>query len=324
MGVVGMTRLWLRGAFAVGLAFAPAAAHAQMESREAIQLQNEILALRHDLDALQKSGGSGGSALGSAKHASPAASAASSDILTQFLDRVSLLEDQMRQLRGQVDELNNQMARQNADLNKKIDDLGFRVDTLEGGKHPAATAPAAREEATDDKIPPSTSPPPAPLGTLPVPPTTPPAASSPAASPAVGAAKEGAAKPAKPTAESLLQDGRSAFVRHDYASAADAAEQVLALKGGGHAVDAHFLLGESLAAQHQYQKAALAFDDTYKAAPTGPHAPEALLGLADSLTAINAKPAACATLAKFAKEFPAARQGLRDRAQTLRQRAACG
>ncbi len=312
--MVGMTKRWLCGALAVGLCGAPLIARAQMESREAIELQNEILSLRHDLDALQKTGNKGGSALGSAKHATPAVNASNSDILTQLLDRVSLLEDQMRQLRGHVDELSNQVAQQNADLGKKIDDLGFRVDTLEGGKHPAASPPA---EAAADKIPPSTSPPPAPLGTLPVPPPAPSAAGK------EGAGKEGAAKPAKPTADSLLQDGRAAFARHDYASAEDSAEQALALKGG-HVVDARFLLGQSLAAQHQFQKAALAFDDTYKAAPTGPRAPEALLGLAESLTAINAKPAACATLAKFAKEFPAARQGLRDRAQTLRQHAACG
>ncbi len=314
--MIGMTRVWLCGVVVVGLSCAPLAARAQMESREAIQLQNEILSLRHDLEALQKAGGKGGSVLGSAKHTAPAANAASSDILTQLLDRVSLLEDQVRQLRGRVDELGNQVGQQNADLGKKIDDLGFRVDALEGGKHPAASAPA---EAAEDKIPPSTSPPPAPLGTLPVPPPAPPAAGAAKDT----AAKEGAAKPAKPTADSLLQDGRAAFARHDYAGAEDAAEQALALKGA-HAVDARFLLGQSLAAQRQFQKAALAFDDTYKAAPTGPHAPEALLGLADSLTAINAKPAACATLAKFAKEFPAARQGVRDRAQTLRQRAACG
>ena len=310
-----MTRVWLCGVLVVGLSCAPLAARAQMESREAIQLQNEILSLRHDLDALQKAGGKGGSALGNAKHAAPAANASSSDILTQLLDRVSLLEDQVRQLRGRVDELSNQVAQQNADLGKQIGDLGFRVATIEGGKRPAASAPA--EAAAEKNIPPSTSPPPAPLGTLPVPPPAPPAA---------GAVKEGAGAKegaAKPTADSLLQDGKTAFARRDYASAEDAAEQTLALKGA-HVVDARFLLGQSLAAQHQFQKAALAFDDTYKAAPTGPHAPEALLGLADSLTAINAKPAACATLAKFAKEFPAARQGLRDRAQTLRQRAACG
>ena len=316
--MVGMTRVWLRGVVVVGLSCAPLAARAQMESREAIQLQNEILSLRHDLDALQKAGNKGGSALGSAKHAAPAANAASSDILTQLLDRVSLLEDQMRQLRGRVDELGNQVGQQNADLGKKIDDLGFRVDAIEGGKHPAASAPA--EAAAEKNIPPSTSPPPAPLGTLPVPPSAPPAAG---AAKDDAAAKEGAAKPAKPTADSLLQEGRAAFARHDYAGAEDAAEQALALKGA-HGVEARFLLGQSLAAQHQFQKAALAFDDTYKAAPTGPHAPEALLGLADSLTAINAKPAACATLAKFAKEFPAVRQGLRDHAQTLRQHAACG
>ena len=309
--MVGMTRLWLGGVLAVGVSLAPLAARAQMDSREAIQLQNEILALRHDLDALQKGGGQGGSALGSAKHAAPAA--ANSDILTQLLDRVSLLEDQMRQLRGHVDELNNQMVQQNADLNKKIDDLGFRVDTFESGKHPATTPAAPAEAAAEKTIPPSTSPPPTSLGTLPVPPAAPPTG-------AKEGVKEGAAKP---TAQSLLQDGRTAFARHDYASAEDSAEQALAIKGA-HTVDARFLLGQSLAAEHQFQKAALAFDDTYKAAPTGPRAPEALLGLAESLAAINAKPAACATLAKFAKEFPAAHQGLRDRAQTLRQRAACG
>jgi TolA-binding protein len=304
----GRISAWVWGGFGCALLLAPLTARAQMESREAIELQNEILSLRHDLETLQQKGTSGGSALGSAKHAAPSAGAAASgDLLTQLLDRVSTLEDQTRQLRGHVDELTNQVTQQNADLSKKIDDLNFRIDSLDGGKHP----PAATGEA--EAPPPSVSPPPAPLGTLPVPPEQ----------PAAGAAKDTAKPAAKPTAEAFLEQGHAALARHDYPAAQDAAEQALAAKGG-HAVDARFLLAQSLAAQRQFQKAALAFDDTYKAAPSGPHAPDSLLGLAESLTAINAKPAACATLAKFAKEFPAAKPSLRERASALRQRAACG
>ena len=89
------------------------------------------------------------------------------------------------------------------------------------------------------------------------------------------------------------------------------------------AYDAQYLLAQSLAGQHQWSRAAIAYDDTYNRSPKGGHAQEALLGLAISLTAINEKRAACDTLTKLHKEFPTARPELRDQITGVAQRAGC-
>ena len=70
------------------------------------------------------------------------------------------------------------------------------------------------------------------------------------------------------------------------------------------AYDAQFLLAQALMGQRQYSQAAIAYDDAYNRARKGAHAPDALLGLANALIAINEKKAACDTLAKLRAEYP--------------------
>ena len=67
----------------------------------------------------------------------------------------------------------------------------------------------------------------------------------------------------------------------------------------------------------------MAYDDAYNRARTGARAPDALLGLANSLNAIGEKKAACATLDKLRAEFPSPRPDLRDAVAGARQRAGC-
>ena len=134
------TALWL--ALACVLA-APPAARAQVESREGITLQNQILELRQELDALRQQGprGAGGgsaSALGAAQPTPLTLSPAPGTLDAQLLDRVQRLEEAVRDLRGQIDDANNTRQQQYDELNKKIDDLAFRL-----GAGPAAGAAAA-------------------------------------------------------------------------------------------------------------------------------------------------------------------------------------
>ena len=89
------------------------------------------------------------------------------------------------------------------------------------------------------------------------------------------------------------------------------------------AYEAQFLLAQALAGEHQFSQAAIAYDDTYNRARKGPRAPEALVGLANALTAINEKRAACDTLTKLHSEFPQERSELRDAAASVQQRAGC-
>ena len=295
-------------ACAVGVPLTPA--HAQIDSREGILLQNQIAELRQELQSLRdqmaKAPASGGSSLGGTYPAAPA-DGGSQEITTQLLTRVQRLEDEVRSLRGRIDEVDNARQRQAEDLGKQIGDLNFKIDSAGGGAAPAApgAAPAAGK-------PTSLSPQPGnlaaqqPGGTdtgADVPPPPPP-------------------PPPKRTPEMILQEGNAALQRKDYPAAEAAAKSVLAT-GGAKATDAQFLLARSLYFKRDFAGAAVAFDDTYNRAKTGAHAQDALLGLASSLNAIAEKRAACQTLDKMAAEFPTPRADLKVPAAALRRDAGC-
>jgi len=328
--------LMVAAVLAAGLAAAPA--RAQIESREAIALRDQIAELRHELQMLQAqvSSGRGGSMLGVA--APPPPSMGSNDVAAQLLVRVQQLEDQVRQLRGQIDELRNQLQQQTADLGKRIDDLTFLVENPQAA---AAAAAAARQAAAAGGAPAPTpltgtpapsalggSPTPAPLAGTPAPqpptgvlgtlPATPPAAGPPAVTPP-------AAAPAVPrTPELAMQEGNAALARRDYVTAEAAARQVL---GGNRisprAYDAMFLLAQAQYGQRQYSQAALSYDDAYNRAHKGAHAEDALLGLANALIGLNDRQSACQALVKLHTEFPTLRADLRDQVAAARGRAGC-
>ncbi|MBU6498015.1 MAG: hypothetical protein KGJ41_09790 [Rhodospirillales bacterium] len=279
--------------FGLGAALLHAApAAAQIDSREGIALHNEILKLRADLDDLRarlgRGGGSGGSMLGSAAAPPPAHSGAGSDITASLLDRVNRLEDEVRSLRGKLDETNNALQQQNADLTKQIGDLSFRLDNGAGTASPPAPAPTL-------------SPAPAPLGGGPAKPLA----------------------PARRTPELAMQEGNAALARRDYAIAERDAREVLAGPRTPRSIDAQFLLAQAMAGRKDYQGAAVAYDDTYNRSRTGPHAQDSLLGIATSLTAINEKRAACATLDKLKAEFPSPRRDLLGPIAATRRSAGC-
>lgn len=282
---------WLAGVLvSVVLLGGTAPALAQLDSREAIDLRNQISELRRDVQGLreQMSRGGGSSSLGSARSA-PAAVAASpaSDVTAALLERVAQLEDRVRELQGKIDTEQNARTMQGADLQKNIDDMAFKL----GQGATPAQAPVAASPQT-------TSPPPKPLG-------APPAA------------------PARRTPEVAMQEGNAALARRDYAAAEAAAKEVMAFPKSPRATDAQFLLAQSLNGKKDWAGAAIAYDDTYNRARTGTHAQDALLGEANALTALNEKRAACATLERLKAEFPSPRADLRDSVSAARQKAGC-
>jgi TolA-binding protein len=274
------------------------AARAQVESREGIALQNQILDLRRQMQVLQDQGARGGNIPPSrAPTAYSPPAGGSGDLVAQLLSRVDALEEQVRQLRGRVDEIQNQTQRQGADLAKRIDDMAFQTQNPAGarGQHGSAS-----------QVPPS--PPPSTLA-----PSVPP--------PAPGAPP---AQPVRRTPELSMQEGNAALARRDYSTAEQAAREVLTgNRTSPRAYDAQFLLAQALMGQHQYSQAAIAYDDTYNRARKGAHAPDALLGLANALTAINEKKAACDSLAKLRSEYPTLRPDQRDAVTASGQRAGC-
>jgi TolA-binding protein len=282
-------RLVLAGVLAALVLVGAPSVQAQVASREGIALQNQILELRHQLQMLRDQAGAGGSNLGAARQYPPTApayappSGTTADVVSQLLERVSRLEDEMRTLRGRIDEVANAMQRQNADLAKQIQDLNFKLENTPAPGKTAATAP---------------------VPTPPVP-TAPPSG------------------PKRRTPELALQEGNAALARRDYATAENDAREVLAGPRSPRDNDAKFLLARSLAGKRDYANAAVAYDDTYKAARTGPRAQDSLLGLAGSLATLGERRAACATLDQLKAEFPAPRPDLRDQISATRQQAAC-
>lgn len=142
----------LAGCLLIGLAVLPGApARAQLDSREAIALNNQIAELRRDLQILRDQvarGAAGGSSLGGGRTAAPAVG--TSDLTAQLLERVNQQEDEVRRLRGRLDEADNARQRQGEDLAKQISDLNFRLDGMRGAgasTRPAAAAPAPAAEA---------------------------------------------------------------------------------------------------------------------------------------------------------------------------------
>ena len=280
----------------LGLAGVTTSAWAQMDTREGIALQNQILELRRDVQTLRSDQGRSGSnsALGGSSR--PAAQGGGSEITTQLLDRVDRLENAIRQLNGRMDEMDNARQRQGADLAKQLGDLQFRLDnggTPTPGRQGAATPP------------PTTGPAPASLGSIPanaVPP----------------------AGPVRRTPELALQEGNAALARRDYTQAEASAREVIAVgKTTPRGYDAQFLLAQVMIGQKNYPQAAVAYGDTYDRSKQGAHAQDSLVGLAASLAAINEKRSACAALDTLKTQFPSPRADIATRASALRTASAC-
>ncbi len=291
-----------------GLAGFPGAQAQQLDSRDAIKLRDQILELQQEVQALRdQQGQRGGSSLGGAS--SGAAGAADPELMTQLLERVQRLEESSRTLSGRIDEERNARQRATDDLAKQIGDLNFRLDNPGVAAPARPAAPVAAGAAAGAAAGSATmSPPPSSLGTapsalppLPVPP----------------------APPGKRTPEIALRDGNAALLRKDYVAADAAAHEVLDGPKGPRTTDAQFLLAQSLYGRKKYTEAAVAFDDTYKRGRTGAHAPDSLLGLANALTALDERKAACETLDKLRAEFPTQRPDLKDPAAAARKAANC-
>jgi TolA-binding protein len=272
---------------------AVAPARAQVDSREGIALQNQIYQLRQELKAAEEQMARGaGSTIRPPAYAPPQQLGGGNDLVAQLLTRVDALEDQVRQLRGRIDETQNQVQQQNADLGKRIDDLAFQIS-------PQA-APAAGQRLAP---PPLSGEQEQGSGTL---------------------APASVSHPLAPrTPEVALQEGNAALARRDYPAAEAAARGVLANRTSPRAYDARLLLAQALSGEKQYAQAAIAFDDAYTSSRKGTHAQDALLGLANSLSAINEKKAACDTLSRLHADFPQPRPDIGAGATVAAQKAGC-
>ncbi|MDB5377425.1 MAG: hypothetical protein JWR00_1871, partial [Rubritepida sp.] len=104
-------------------------ASAQMDSREGIALQNQILQLRQEMEQLRRGGGT------SLPPPAPSrgGSGGGGELVGSLLDRVNTLQDEVSRLRGRVDVLENQNRRLREDFEKYQGDMEFRLGQGGGG-----------------------------------------------------------------------------------------------------------------------------------------------------------------------------------------------
>jgi TolA-binding protein len=279
-----------------------AAAQPMIQSQEGIALENQILQLQQQVQQLQANGGggSGGSALGGDNAPPPSSgdgsSAVPSSVLTGLLNQVQQLQSQVADLSGRVDTLQNQVNTQDAQLEKEIGDLKFQLGGTPGTPGSPGTPPAAAQPGAPQNLNPGPQPKPV--------------------APAVAAAP-----PASPKA--ALHAAQEAILHRDYPTAEADARAILAIaKSSPEGYQAQYILAQSLYAQDRPQESAIAFDDTYNRDRSGAYAPGALLGLANSLTAIHQEAAACDTLASLKSQFPSPK-GLGPAIDAAGRRAHC-
>lgn len=298
--------------FSSTLFLLPAAAGAQpmVQSQEGIALQNEIDQLQSQVQQLQSQAtNNGGSSLGGgsappppqSSNGAPVAGGAVASLLTQ----VQQLQSQVQALNGKVDELENQMNQQNAQTQKQIGDLNFRVT---GSATPGAggTPPPAGGAAPDQSSGQSSGQPQA---------LTPPPAPSPVQAPAPVATGD---------TKSQLHAALTAYGNKDYkTSAAMASSLVKNNSQAPEAYRAQYLVAQSYSAQGDNQDAAIAFDNTYNMNRAGTYAPQALLGLASSLSGIGANDEACSTLSSLNSQFPSPPAGMQPRIDAVSKKAGC-
>ncbi|RKK01076.1 YbgF trimerization domain-containing protein, partial [Teichococcus wenyumeiae] len=120
-----------------------APAVAQMDSREGIALQNQILQLRNEVEQLRRGGGGGGY-VPAPVPSGRAPVGGASELTGQLLDRVNQLDEEVRRLRGRADEAEYRNRTLQQQVEKLQGDMDYRLQQLEnggGGSRPS-TAPA--------------------------------------------------------------------------------------------------------------------------------------------------------------------------------------
>ncbi len=276
----------------------PGFAAAQIESREGIALQNQILQLRQEIEALRRGGlgapqpPGGGSILG--LPAPGRAPAPSGDLVQTLLERVQRMEEELRSVRGRAEQAEFRERQLRERVEKLEGDLDFRLQQLEGQRGaapPAGGAPPAR-------------------------PAQPPAGGQSQAQPPSPPAGPPAARPP----QRALSEGQAALGRRDWAAAEAAAREVIASREPTRQADAQMLLGDALLGKRDFAGAAIAYDDARRRNPQGSRAPEARLGIANAFIGLNNNRDACVVLA----ELRGTTGPLAARVEDARRRARCG
>ncbi len=237
------------------------------------------------------------------------------------LDDFELL---LRQLTDRIERAEYRLRQFDQQMSLSLSDLTLRVAALEGAAPLVGAEVTAGAEAAM-AAPPDTGPTDAAAAALPdaAPVTLIPPAGAGTLATVPAAALESDAE-AVQTPEAVYEGAYAMLGRADYAGAEQALQRFIdsypdhELTG-----NAYYWLGETHYSRQDYRSAAIAFARSYKAFPNGNKAPDNLLKLGMSFTAMGEKDNACVTFNKLRDDHPEARRVILDRLARESQRAGC-
>lgn len=238
---------------------------------------------------------------------SPATAAAS-----VFETRISDLEAQLRAMTGKVEQLefaNRQMRQQ---LERQQSDSEMRLSTLEKQASIRANLDASASAQDASEILAGSPPPQAGASAINL------NGQRPTQNNLTQSSNDGTPQEQYDRAFSLLRQA-------NYDDAEIAFKAFISNNSEDKLVDnAKYWLAETFYVRSKFQDAAVAFAESYQAAPTGVKAPDSLLKLAMSLSALKNTKDACTTLNELGTKFPNASGSVKNRAEQERQRLKCG
>lgn len=294
-------------------------------------LNNRIEKLERDLTDLQRQtyrAGSGGSSSGSDGQAAPANAA-------ELTVRLQDAETSLREMNGRLEELSYEIRQNREQLTRFKEDVEFRFQELEGGAATGAGAAASQAGGSGAVAlkPPasaggnassSAATGPQTLGTLPQSALSEggseggnAAAAGGAGAVAAAVTDAGSPEAAYDASIDLLKQGQFDTARVNF-------QKFLELYPDHPlAGNAQYWLGETYYVQGDYKQAADAFLKGYTTYESSNKAPDSLLKLGITLSALGQKDPACATMNELKRRFPSAPQSVIQRAELEKKRAGC-
>jgi tol-pal system protein YbgF len=277
----------LRAACLIGLIAFSAPVHAQSYSND--EMADRMDRLEHDLQVLQRQVSRSQASYDSGASSSYSGGDVSSSEAGSLLVRISQLEENLRQMQGQIETIQHQNDALKDQLDRQYKDTDYRLRTLENaraampgapGVAPAPGMPAAAAPSPDAKAEGS------PFSAIESPPAAAPAA------------------PATPreqynAAFRLLNQAQ-------YEQAGDAFEAFVKKNPHDPLVsNAYYWLGETYYVRGNYTRAADYFRQGFESNTKGPKAPDNLLKLALSLSAMQRSKESCVVLKQIGVKYPA-------------------
>ena len=281
------------------------------QSNDQVEMLNRLSRLASEVQTLERHLARGGVPVQAA--AGSTAGAVAPTQAADFEIRLSQLERNVQEMTGKFEETVFTLAQVRERLDKLSSDTDFRLSQLEshvgteGGPPPPPRTPPTTTQAAPASKP---GQPPLPAGK----PEHEPAASL--SGPGLGTVS-GDVQAQYDEAFGLLR-------KADY----DQAEKALGKFVAQHrdsplAGNAQYWLGETFYTRGKYAEAAVAFAEGFQKFPKNPKAPDNLLKLGLSLSALGQKDDACKTLKQLETVFPTAAASLKRRSELERKKLGC-